>query len=737
MPSSVDPFPCALACADNRVSNRLATHVRSQLSITACLWTLSAAAIAIACYIIVRSCGYDATIPAKYAAYFLLQIALPGTVVLLLVGVRPLSPSVLIAIGLPTGFAIEIFSFLSLSSLNARYLVPLLPAFWFAIGLLRYRGRMFTVRRLRLSSNPGTVLALSLLFLGMVLAAASQMYAESPLVDGLPQRPIFHDWVYLLSRAAIIKHHWPIEDPSLSGTSMQYHYFLLVHVAAASHATDVDITWLLLRLVVVPLGLILTVQAYAIGRLLSRSRWGGVLAAFLALVPGELSPATDYEHLAFLGLFIRWLYVSPTFFFGVIFFGALLLAVAQPIRNQRQIFWIVLLAAAGTAAKGSVLPVLLGGFALWIPWSWLRGRKLARRHLLLAGAMLAAFGIVYLVTMAAWGSAGAVVQPFEVCRMSEFWDKHAIPWTRLLKRTLHAPDFGTWLGGAVTSMGVLAGTTGVRIVGMAYLAGCRRGHRVDFARWLVATAVASYAIGLTLHFDANSELYFLLLSRLPTAALAAAFVVDITRRWRAYRRLADTGFAIWASRAGLYSAAATMIPCLGLQVANTITCHREGFVDWVHFDPNTKINADLLPLYEVTGWLRTHTENDAVILTNAFTVRNLKTERGILVDHTTVGVHYYFSALTERRMWIEGPTYALDQVEARRRLVRSAQTFYANRAPPRSLLRAGHSYIVLDHDVGDGASFSSNYGTRVFANSRFEVFRLKPIPAPSTVIVAN
>jgi hypothetical protein len=738
MPSSVDPYLRASPCAPNPLrSPRPFPAARAQPTLSAILWTLSAVAIATACYIIIRSCGYDVSIPAKYSSYFLLQIALPGYVVLSLARVRPLSPSTIIALGLPTGFAIEIFSFLACSAIDARGVLPWLPAVWLMIALLlRRQGRPFQINLSGLA-DAATVFALSALFLGMVIAAASQMYAESPLINGLPQRPIFHDWVYLLSRAAVIKHHWPIEDPSLAGTSLQYHYFLLVHVAAASRATDIDVTWLLLRLVVVPLGLIFTVQAYAVGKLLSRSRWGGVLAAVLAIVPGELSSATDYDHLAFLGLFVRWLYVSPTFFFGVIFFGALLLAIAQPIRRVPQVLWIGLLVAAATAAKGSVLPVLLGGLGLWLPWIWFHERRFPLRLCLMAAGIIAVFTTVYLATMAAWGAAGAVVQPFEVCRISEFWDQHAVPWTRLLKHTLHAPDFGTWLGGALTSLGVLAGTTGVRLVGAAYLVGRRNGQRLEFARWLAATAVASYAIGLTLHFDANSELYFLLLSRLPTAALAAAFVIDLARRWQAYRRIIGSGAAGWCSRLAVGSAALVIAPCLALQVVNTVTCHRGGLIDWIHFDPKTKINADLLPLYEVTTWLRDHTEPEAVLLTNAFTVKNLNADRGILVDHTTVGVHYYFSALTERRLWIEGPTYALDQTEARRRLIRSAQTFYAQRAPPQSLLRSGPSYIVLDHAVGDGATFSASYGRRVFANERFEVFHLNSRPASAALVSTN
>ncbi len=79
-------------------------------------------------------------------------------------------------------------------------------------------------------------------------------------------------------------------------------------------------------------------------------------------------------------------------------------------------------------------------------------------------------------------------------------------------------------------------------------------------------------------------------------------------------------------------------------------------------------------------------------------------------------------------MWIEGPTYLLDQAEARWRLRRSAEVFYSHRAPPAALFRAGPSYVVLDHSIPDGASFNLHGAKRVYANERFEVFQLTPPP---------
>src|SRR6185436_17406238 len=131
--------------------------------------------------------------------------------------------------------------------------------------------------------------------------------------------------------------------------------FLLVHVGAASLVTGNEISWLLLRTTVLPLSTILIFQAFLLGRILTRRAWGGVLAAALMLMTEEVSFVTSSQWGTFFNLFIRWLYLSPTFFFGMIFFGALTLwiyrlAVESTVRLG-EFLVLALLAAAGTGAK--------------------------------------------------------------------------------------------------------------------------------------------------------------------------------------------------------------------------------------------------------------------------------------------------------------------------------------------------------------------------------------------------
>jgi hypothetical protein len=715
-----------------------------------------AVALLTATWLVGRSCGYEFGTVAVYAAYFGFYVMLPGFVVLQLLERRPLTLSMAVALGVPVGFAVEILSFLGLSALQLRGLMPVLPAVWLGLGAWRWVQRREWPCRLRLGHRHAPLmLALSVLFLATVVAAVCQMFAESPLVDGLPQRPIFHDWVYLASRAAAIKHHWPLEDPSLAGSSLQYHYFMLVHAASASWLANLEVTMVLLRLMIVPLGGVLVVQAFVLGRMVSRSAWGGVLAAVLTTVVSEASLAPDYGRPMFLGLFVRWLYVSPTFFFGMIFFGALLIAVARGVLARRldwpQVALLALLAAAGTGAKGTVLPVLLLALGLLGAWWWLRQRRFPGRLVGIATAMGAAFAVVYLLTMSQWGSGDAELQPWKVFHVTQFWQQHADTWVAAVKapfkKWLHLPRVGIWLAEIACAAVVIAGTSGVRLFAIPYLLRGDPRHRGNVAAWLGAAFLASCAMGTIIHLDSNGELYLILLIRLPLAVLSAAFMVSVAgrlRRWWGRRkgeittpagltidpfgRPADPGLAAPAWPARLLAAGVIVVTgaTLAIQTNLWITRNRPGFAAWMRMDARVAVNDELLPLYDAMFWIRRHTEPNAVLVANAFTQRNLRHGRGVLVDHTTAGVHYYYSALSERRLWVEGPSYQLDFQRMRRRMAIAAKVFYGGLTPSRAMFSVQPSYVVIDHSVGDGAKVALPSSARVFANSRFEIYRVPP-----------
>jgi len=675
--------------------------------------------------IVVRGCNYAIGLPVAYAGYFALQVMLPGAMAMLLFR-QPLSLSSIVALAIPTGFALEIATFLGLSALHATNLMRIAPVVWAFIGIAAYLRAGDTRWEPRASSSRLATFVLCAIGLVTVIAAAGHVYAEAPLVAGLPQRPIFHDWMYLLSRASAIKTQWPLEDPSLAGTPLQYHYFLLVHVAAAAKGLGTETTWVLLRLVPIPLGLVLVAQIYVLGRRFGASIGVGALAAFLLLVPGEVSSAHDYGSLTYLGFFLRWLYVSPTFLFGLIFFGGLAMVISELDANIRwpTLIWLMLLAGGATAAKGPVVPVVLVALTLHAALQWIYDRRAPISLFWTMAAIAVGFLAVYTVTLSACGNGDAEIQPFRLCEVTPFWEHHAVIWQRWLKRTLHAPTLGTWLGKSAAAACILAGTVGIKAIAIPHLAWIGRSRRRQ-ATWLVALVIASTAFGLTLHFDGDSEIYFLFLAEVPLAVLAAAALVEGARwLWHRWTQSASRARRLaWAS-VGVTAALATSV-VLVIQITATVRCESAGIRDWANMRTDLNINDDLRPLYEMTSWVRTHTEQNAILVSNTVTLDTMGRGRGVPVDHTTVGVNYNLSALTERQLWVEGPSYLLDTAEARARLV-AATRFFRDGTPLPAKWDAGTPlYVVVDHTIDHGTAIPTvGRGVRVFANGRFDLFRL-------------
>lgn len=715
------------------------------------LWRLAFVVLAITGFIAVRGCGYDMSVLARYAAYIGLQVAPPGLVAMYFVNRGPLSLTAMIALALPTGFALEIYTFLAVAALDVKGVYPWVPLAWVAVAVsIRVRRGEWPLR-LRITANhAGVCLGLAVAFLATALMAAGQMFAESPLAAGMPTRAIFHDWVYLVSRAAVIKNNWPLEDPSLSGTPLQYHYFMMVHAAAVSWTTGVEITTVMLRLLYVPLGAVLVAQTYMLGRWMSRSPWGGVIAALLVVVTSELSFAPSYGDPMFLGLFVRWLFVSPTFFFGIIFCGALLLAVARCARlercDARHYIWLLLLGTAGTGAKGTVLPVLIVALGLWAGWRWMRERRLPARLVAVGAVLTLAFAIVYIPMMSGWRTGDAAWRPFHVFQLTQFWKQYLPSWQAALGQWLPAAAAGPLAMLACAAV-VFAGTCGVRLLALPYLFwGDLERRDALLVGWIGAFFFASTGMGLMMELNSYGELYLVLMMRLPMAVLTAAFLVAATRRigacWRQAKQdpgadaagpfaAAGATFApgsrraAWWSRAMIAMAAGVLASALVVQTSLWWTRNRVGLREWIRTPADIQPDSYMRELREALLWVRGSTELNAVLVANACTPENMTKDHWGALDGTLTGVHFYYSALSERRLWFEGPNYIMDTTRARRRADLASGFFY--RGQPLSATRVagdGPCYVLLDRSINDGARVTLPADHRVFANSRMEVYRI-------------
>lgn len=744
--------------------------------------------MAVAAYLVIaRSCDYDHVAVLSYAAYLAGYVFVPGAI-LTRIALRR-RPSVLefMSWGIPLGFAVEIATFLLLSWSGLRGVISWLPATWGALGLaLLFRGRTRPLTSYGAGwGTPAAWCAVAGLALAICSTTASQMYAGSPVVSGVLGGSTHHDWVYLLSRAAEIKQHWPLENPSLAGQPLSYHYFLLVHIASASRVTGISIDLIGLRLCVLPLGLALLAQALSLGRAQTRVLWGSVIAAAILFVFDELSLFSDADQGVFGSNFARWLFISPTFFFGMIYTGALLLWVYRMLAydafDLREWAATFLLAAAGTGAKGTVVPPLALALGMWIAIDWIRTRRAPRRAMGVLSALLLGFGLVYVSILAAWGTGSATFTPFMWIRITQFWLEHVDSWTAACATLGLSPSLSRSLAMGTCASVIFIGFLGLRLLGVWAALRWKQQSNPTLALWLGLAAFAYFAFGQLIMLDSNGQLYLLYPVQLPLAVLSAAAVVKICGAVKA--RLGEFGvlYPVYARGAALLflsvvtlvamsrgalswwmgmllvNAAALLIAPKELhlpdlrgteflrfcwratplfliatvtlvQVDNWRQSNAQGLRIWAQQKPALDPNVALLR--EAMEWVRGHTARDAVIVANAFSSKNLRPDALACLDNTTVDKYFYYSAWAERRFWVEGPSYLLNQYRAQRRIEAASRFFYEG-APASTLMferKSRPNYVLIDRALRDGASAPLPDDCRVFENARIAIYRLPTLP---------
>ena len=101
----------------------------------------------------------------------------------------------------------------------------------------------------------------------------SLAYFPTAPLPGQESVNYFPDYPRWIAIAADAKHHWPIEDPSVAGEPLPYHYFVYVHMAAASQVTGLDLPLVFLRLFILPLAVLLVLELVVAQKL--RSAYAG------------------------------------------------------------------------------------------------------------------------------------------------------------------------------------------------------------------------------------------------------------------------------------------------------------------------------------------------------------------------------------------------------------------------------------------------------------------------------
>lgn len=716
--------------------------------------------------------GVDLTQILLFAAYEIGFIALPG--IALLWALRGSRPGFLaaIALGWPLGSALEILVFSATAAVGARTLFLLYPLVTVVLSTLVIRRRRSVVTDVGAPPFTSRLLWIAAGALSLGLVSLSLMFLpQVPLPSTQASVAYSPDFVYQMSKIAEVMYHWPPTNPGLSGVPLPYEWFVFFHMAAVTQVTRLSIPIIALRLDFLPLLVVIGCQLLMVGRALAGAAWAGVIALVVLFLLGPLDMTTDTRGAApfFANLGVQ-LWGSWTLPFGLMFLIPLIYLISQRllathVRIRADAgFWILitLLMIGASGAKATILPVLLSGTALYIAVMWVTRRTIQP----VALALLALQAFVFVVTFYViyrGGASGIEIDPLAS-----------------LARTfpvLSASDSG--LPGPVSAvllpLAYLCGLLGMLLplAGILYL--LRRRHRAAIAAyaWCLCVLAAGVLIANVVHQDLGySELYFQDAGYIAGCIVAAAGIrlawIDMTAALSTSRRALVIELVAWVvllaliatitaltirlkpSEVAMYSVlgaggvlfilvwrrvmakrgrptagtwALGLIPLLAacaltapIQLAPTIGRVLTGSPLTVTQPDPQKIRGLTPGLLAALEWLQDNSSTDTV-----FAVSNHWID-----PDSKDGRFYYYSAFSERQVFIEGYDAVRYQISTRldtpagadfaRRMTLNNAVFNSADATALQVLTQQYSvsYLFIDRVDNDSDPAVVQLGTVVF-----------------------
>lgn len=629
--------------------------------------------------------------------FWILGLALPGFLLWRIATPRRLNLVEDVAAGSVVGVSVLVLVYLGCSAFGLQrwawlWIVPVLVAATSVPALRRRWMRRVTQPLSATAAWLTTVACLLPLY-----SLARFRDAPAPYSDRRLSSP---DMAFHQALSASAKYDFPLQAPYVDGELMSYHYFFHQFAAATDWASGVDLTDLIYTIGWLPLLLAGTALIFALtDRLAPRSGWAGPLAIAVATIGGTLQvyPGVALPAEGTAGYSVA----SPSQNLGgalVVLLGVLAIELIRG--HGRPGTWVlfVVIAAAASGAKATVLPLIVCGLGL-VVLVRLCQRQFARAALA-AAAICGGLFVASIVVIFGGHSSGMAIRPWRVfVRISIYQLITDKPATETDTRALV-------IAGIVCCAAWLLGTAGL----LALLGRAREVLRDPGAVFLVGVAIGGFAAMLLTDQPGNSQLYFHRTAVPAIAALAAAgawmLVSRFGDRWSG---LAVAGFVLaglgaawvslrilvardlpprrfrgpdgslstmalvepWLWILGLLLVGALLVtvlwkvsrgagrPSRVLAAGFVIACLAGGLMPQLQALPNTK-SAEPRPLTPASAvgptasaagaarWLRDHSSPDDLVATNAHCV---------VKNNGCDARHFWIAALTERHLVVEGWGY--------------------------------------------------------------------------------
>ncbi|MEV0968117.1 hypothetical protein [Microtetraspora glauca] len=341
-------------------------------------------------------CFYGVSVPdiAVFATYVALGLALPGVLVIrsLYGGARSLAEE--IALGLALGYALEVLAYIPARAAGMPLLVLAWPVGTYTLFLIVPRLR----RHWRGSHRRGVPLwwswSIALTVAYLVAWSAVAFYRANALT--WPALGLSNvDASFHLSLIGELKHHMPPTTPGVAGEPLFYHWFVHAEMAATSWVTGIEPVVLLLRLAMLPMLAVLVVLVGTIALRVMKTRFAALLAVVAAIFMAAPSLYLGSNGIFTWGGIQDAAWNSPSQTFGAALFAPVVLLLVEILEGRSRtggrwmLFAVFLVALMG--AKATYLPLLTVGLAAVAAVEAAKNRRWPRSPLLALGMTAACF----------------------------------------------------------------------------------------------------------------------------------------------------------------------------------------------------------------------------------------------------------------------------------------------------------------------------------------------------------
>lgn len=629
--------------------------------------------------------------------FWLFGLTLPGLLLWRIATARHLNLVEDLAAGSLVGVSVLTLVYLGASALGLQrwawiWVLPVLVA---AVTVPPWRRRCF--RRVSAPISPVAAWLTTVATLLPLYTLSRFRDTPAPYSDPRLTSP---DMAFHQALAASAKYDFPLQASYVDGEPMAYHYFFHQLAAATSWASGVELTDLIYTIGWLPLLAAGSALIFALtDRLAPRSAWAGPLAIAVATMGGVLQV---YPYFGMPGTNTAgYVVASPTQNLGGALIVLLALLAVDLVRGRRgrgTLVLFVVIAAAASGSKATVLPLVVCGFGL-VVLVGLFQRRFAWRAVAgtaVAGAMF----VAAIVVIFQGHSSGLAVRPWRVFeRISAYVAFTDKPLTETDTRAL-------WFSAIVCCLAWLLGSAGL----LVHLARFKSSVRDPAIVFLTGVSIAGFMGTVLTDQPGLSQLYFHRTAVPVIAALAAAGAWALVSRfgdcrsglvvlgfvltgfaatWGAREVLVDRGLPPPRFRApdGKLSTEAMVEPwlwVLGLILAGSLlvtllwkVCRRSGrptrlvaagvvigclvggLLPQLQALPNNTSAAPREPTAgspvgptasaaDAARWLRDHSAPDDLIATNAHC---------IALGGGCDARHFWIAALTERHILVEGWGY--------------------------------------------------------------------------------